>query len=225
MFSRKEKKPDSTSRSGSLAFYLSIPANYLLAIFLLGCTFFYVRKFGDSRGAAFLFSHAFLAGAIISSQFEALRFRTFIHELKHAVMVIFTGNRLKGFRAGAGEGEVTYALYEDSLHLKPFIKLAPYYFPLFSLPAFIAAVFFEDPARSSFVYALGFLFGVDLSMGYREIHCIQSDLKRVYGGFLATRSFIFGSYLCWFSLIFFWAIGGRAGYVIIFNTLMKLIGL
>jgi len=218
-FWRKKKEPDSKSRSGSFAFYFSIPANFLLACLFLGETALFINVRGETKGASFLFFHAFLAGTIIISSLKAPRFRTLIHELKHAAMVVMTGNKLRSISVGNGEGHVIYDVYKNVTHLLPFIKLAPYFFPLLSLPIFVLAFIFEGESRSYFIYALGFLFGVDLATGYKEIHGMQSDLRRVYGGFLVTRTFIFSAHLLWFSIIFLWIVGGRNAYLFLLESL------
>lgn len=219
LFRRKKKEPDFTSKSGSFAFYFSIPTTYCLTAFLLFEAVLLLQVRGEQKGSSFLFFHAFIAGAILTSSLRAPRLRTLIHELKHAALVILTGNKLQGISIGAGEGHIEYGVYEDSSHLTPFIKLAPYFFPLFSLPIFILGLLLEGDMRTALLYALGFFYGVDLSTGYGEIHSLQTDLKRVYGGFFITRLFIFGAHLLWFSLIFLWVLGGRAAYIFLLESL------
>lgn len=216
---KKKEEPDKKRRFGSFAFYLAIPATLFFASFLFAETYLFTQVRGFNKSDAAFFLHAFLAGAVVCSSLQVQRLRTLIHEFKHAALVVLTGNKITEISIGKGEGHVTYEAYEGTTHLEPFVVLAPYFFPFFSFPIFVAAMIFEGYGKTPFLYALGFFFAVDLFTAFKEMHGLQSDLKRVYGGFLATRSFIFGFHLLWSSLVFLWIVGGRAGYGFILETL------
>jgi len=223
-FWRKKKEPDTKRRFGSFAFYFSIPAALFIAAFLLLEVYMFLRLKGAEREGLTLFLHSFLAGTILTAQFKAERLRTLIHEIKHVVVATLTGQKVMEVRVGRGEGHVTYEATKDTFHLEAFVMMAPYFVPLFSFPIFLCAIALESVARPAFVYALGFFYGLDLATGYKEIHTGQSDLKRIYGGYLFTRGFLFAVHLLWFSVILVWIVGGNAAFVFIAETLSRAAG-
>src|SRR5579862_5493118 len=118
---KKKQEPDTKSRFGSFAFYFSIPAALLISAFLLTEAFLYMQFKAVERESLTLFLHAFLAGTIITAQFSAERFRTFVHEMKHAVVATLTGNKIKEIHVGRGEGHVTYEIKKANIHFEPFV--------------------------------------------------------------------------------------------------------
>ena len=141
------------------------------------------------------------------------RFRTFIHELKHAIAVIYSGSKLKNFRVGHGEGEVQYEIPEDSSHYIPMIGLAPYCMPLLSVPVVAAAMIFEGRYSEWLPLAVGLALGADLALSWGEIHSRQSDFRSVAGGFFASALYISGVLFFWVNACFLWVIGGRNAFV------------
>ena len=134
---------------------------------------------------------------------------------------MLTGNKVKEISVGSGEGHVHYEAYKDRLHLEPFVAMAPYFFPLFSLPILIGSFFLDAFYPTAALYCLGIFYGLDLTTGYREITSYQSDLKRIYGGFIATRAFLVAVNSLYLSLILFWALAGRQGILVSLELLSK----
>lgn len=209
---KKEEKIDFNRKFGSFAFYFSIPSALILSSILLVSTLNTLKQTGFQSAIWVLLSHAFISAWALFGGKRETRTKTLIHELKHAALVIITGNKLKEIKVGRTEGHVAYNVNEDTLHLEPFVLLAPYFFPLFSLPVFLCAVFLGEGNHLPFVWALGFALGIDLTTAANEVHGHQSDLRRIFGGFLATRSFIFGANLLWASLCLLWISGASKGF-------------
>ena len=203
-------KPKFKKRFGSFAFFIAIPLTVIGAIICLRSAADLIQRaeYDPIRLRAYLIG--LIPAAIFFSVVGMHRIRTFIHETKHAVLVLFTGNNVKRFRSGKYEGQVDYEMYLDTLHMEPFVLLAPYCWPLFSLPVLVAAMIFEGSSTVEFLIAVGATLACDTIFGYREIHPAQTDLKRLWGGWFVTRPFIYGLHIFWFSLCTVWALGGRA---------------
>lgn len=131
--------------------------------------------------------------------------------MKHAVVVLLTGNKLKKIVAESGEGYVEYQMYKEHVHFAPLIALAPYFFPILSFPGFICVALYDAnyPVQGSL--ALGFLLGADICFGIGEIHPHQSDFKQVVGGALFSRLYLMGFYILWPCLITLWVKSGLDG--------------
>ncbi|MCC6952836.1 MAG: M50 family metallopeptidase, partial [Deltaproteobacteria bacterium] len=160
-----------------------------------------------------LFLMGFILGALAFLGLGLHRLKTFIHEAKHAVVVLLTGNNLKNFEVGKHEGLVEYEVFKDRLHLEPFVILAPYFLPVLSFPVLIAAILTEPRYTPPFVFLMGVTLSIDLVTAHLEIHGHQSDLRRIWGGFIATRAFILGFKLMWASVCLLWVIAGRESYL------------
>ena len=218
---RKKKEPDTKKRFGSLAFYFSIPTTTVLALLVGGQTIYYFKHHPLDISRIVIFSHSFLAGILVASTLFSERIKTLVHELKHAAVVVLTGNKIKEISVGSGEGHVHYEAYKETSHLEPFVAMAPYFFPLFSLPILIASFFIDPFYPTAALYCLGIFYGIDLTTGYLEITSYQSDLKRIYGGFIATRSFLISTNLLYLLLVLFWAFTGRPGLFVSLQLLSK----
>ena len=222
MFWRKKKnEPDVKKRFGSLAFYFSIPTALALTLLVVGQTFYFFQTHPLDVSRIVIFCHSFLAGILIASTLLSERIRTLLHELKHAAVVVLSGNKVKEISVGSGEGHVHYEAYEDKSHLEPFVAMAPYFFPLLSLPILIGSFFIDAFYPTAALYCLGIFYGIDLATGYLEITSYQSDLKRIYGGFIATRAFLVSVNFLYLSLVLFWALSGRPGIFLSLELLSK----
>jgi len=150
------------------------------------------------------------AGLIVSTS-KISRLRTIIHELKHAVLVVLTGNKLNNFVADKHEGYVEYKMYENKLHFAPLIKLAPYFFPLFSLPMIIAFMVLDSFFPVQCAVLLGIALASDICFGVEEIHPFQTDFKKLFGGFIISKIYLVGFYLLWPAVLTLWVRSGPEG--------------
>lgn len=213
---RREKKPriDIRKKTWSFSFAVSIPLSFILGLLFLLSAIFLVPYFQLERAVWAISAASFLGSFAITANLPQGRFRVFIHELKHAVAVILSGNKVTDFHFDKHQGHVSYQFINDRTRFGPMIMLAPYFFPLFSLPAFIACLFIYDEnqvilMRSLLSAALAF----DLTTGYQELHPCQSDLKRVLGGFLAAGTYIAGMSFMWSATCLLLVIAGREGLI------------
>lgn len=220
-WSRKKSEPDTKRRFGSLAFYFSIPTAAVLTLLVGAQAYYYFQNHPLDVGRIVIFCHSFLAGILVATTLLSERMRTLIHELKHAALVILSGNKIKEISVGSGEGHVHYEAYQDRVHLEPFVAMAPYFFPLFSLPILLVSFFIDSFYPTAALYCLGIFYGIDLTTGYLEITAFQSDLKRIYGGFIATRAFLLAVNLFYLSLVLFWALSGKQGILVSLELLSK----
>jgi hypothetical protein len=210
---RKKKKPKKIStKVGSLSFLFSIVLMFLVGGLALISWVSLAQLQGFRADVWSLFAFGAIgAGAIICGSSES-KFRTFIHELKHSVPLVLTGGKIKEFKVGEGKGHVEYQLYKRDLHMVPIIALAPYCWPLLSLPVFICALLFEEAYRFPFCAGIGAALAIDLITGYEEIHPHQTDFKQIFGGFLVAGSFVAGAFFCWTNVCLLWVVGGRDGF-------------
>lgn len=157
------------------------------------------------------YSASLFSAVVIVTSTKMEKFRTIIHEIKHAVVVKLTGNKLKKIVAESGEGYVEYQMYKDQVHFAPLIALAPYFFPLLSLPGFICVALYDTSYPVQGALALGFLLGADICFGIGEIHPHQTDFKQVVGGAFFSKLYLVGFYILWPSLITLWVKSGITG--------------
>lgn len=200
-------------RLGSLAFFLAIPTCYVAGcISLITLLFLWNRDgFQAELGVPFICG---LVGTIaIFSLIRIEWLRTFVHEVKHYFVVLLSGNVVDDMVVKSGTGHVSYSLYESKRHFEPFIMLAPYFFPLLSLPMLIAAIVFEQNYGTLVSLLLGMALGIDLRTAWFELYPNQSDLQRIQGGFLPAALFIGGANFLWTFVCFLWVQAGLNGYL------------
>ena len=210
---KSRKKPKKHKRHFSLAFLIAIPGNFVLACL---CLIAFISLFQytliDEKTWA-VFATGVIGALAIVGGAKMSRFRVFIHELKHALVVILTGNSLKNFVVGKETGHVNFEMYEDKVHFAPIIALAPYFFPLFSLPVLILCIFLENSHNLILSFFLGASFATDLSMAYTDLHPHQSDLQKIPGGVFAGLLYLAGAHFLWLMITLLWVTAGRDSYI------------
>lgn len=210
-FNKKEKKK--IEKHSSLAFWFSIPANIILGMILLITIAIFLQNGIFEKEVWALFAVGLIFAFAILSHARISRIRVLIHELRHAILVLISGNNLKHIKVGKEEGEVGYEMFEDKVQAGPLITLAPYCFPIFSIPTLMACLFLESDYRIILSLALGFALGLDISTALDEIHPGQTDFKKVVGGFFMSALFIVSFGFFWISFCFLWVVGGRNAYL------------
>lgn len=228
MAKKKSKRKDQpeVSKAGSLwsvAFLLATLGNFFL--FSVTVMLFITSPLRSDfhRESSISFFSGFLFVFIILITTKMRKIRTIVHEMKHAVVVLLTGNKLNKIIANKDDGFVEYQMYEDRLHFAPIISLAPYFFPFFSLPILIASILVEGKSLVIAALILGMSLSADICMGIAEIHPEQSDFKSILGGFWLSKLYLVGFYLFWPLFVFLWVRTGNLGLLIGFNTLSELI--
>ena len=219
----KEQKVDCKSKSGGLLFLVSI-----ILLYILGCisliAFLFIITTVDYPSGLWLRVIIGFSGAMALFSHSGLdHLRTFIHEAKHAFVVIITGSSLQEFRATKTSGHVTYQMGEENEHLTPWITLAPYCFPLFSLPFFLCCLLTSVENHHFYVTWLAIFLGIDFTTGLHEMHVGQTDLSRIFGGFFVSASFIGGMFFSWFSLCLLWIVGGNDGLIVFLGLGLEMV--
>lgn len=210
-FSKKEKKK--IEKHQSLAFWFSIPANIILGIICFLTLIILLVNGVFEKEVLAVFTIGVIIAFSILSRAKISRLRVLIHELRHAILVLITGNNLKHVTVGEYEGEVGYEMYENKVQVGPLITLAPYCFPIFSIPTLAACIILEGDYRIILAFALGVALGLDISTALDEIHPGQTDFKKVIGGFFMSALFIVSFGFFWTSFCFLWVVGGRNAYL------------
>jgi hypothetical protein len=219
--SRKDKPK--LAKVGNLGFLLAVPSIFILALLSLIIVISLIKTYGLNTSYWALFSMGFCSTLLMLRTIKAQRFRTLVHELKHAVVVILTGNSVTNIRIGRDTGHVNYMMRLDKMHFGPIIVLAPYFLPLFSFPCLMLAIIFEPEYRLAASFILGLTFGSDIATGFEELHPHQTDLKKIFGGFLVAGSFIAGAHLLWTCLCLIWVAAGRSGYLLAWDIIVSIV--
>ena len=210
---RKNTKKDEIGKTGGLMFLLSIPFLFFLGGCLLLSWISIFLTAGTKDGQLGIFLFALIGTQVIFSSMPQGRVRIFIHELKHALFIAVVGDKIKNFSVGKDGGYVEYNVDKKDLGYTPLIALAPYYFPLLSLPALILCIVFSDMYQARLSLLLGVALAFDLNMGIGEIHSGQQDFKKVIGGFLVAGSYIAGWIFFWINVCLLWIIGDNNGFI------------
>jgi len=220
---RKKKEIKQRRTFASAAFFLAIFASFLLGSLELIHLVSLAHEYGLSKEIWFPFICGFIGALTLSLSMKVPKLRVFIHEAKHAIVVAFTGNKVTDFKVDERTGHVSYEMYKRTLHFEPFIVLAPYFFPLFSFPAFIFAIVLENYYRVPMILILGAALAVDFETAIRELHRHQSDLKTLIGGFFLCALFLAGFSLFWLTTCLLWVLNGNAALLSFLATLMTLL--
>ncbi len=170
-----------------------------------------------------IFAAGVLASGTIVGGMKLHKFRTFIHELKHAVVVVLTGNRIYDFRVDKHTGHVKYSLTHDTLKFAPIIAIAPYFLPLFSVPVLVVCLALDQTFCNWLCFLLGFSLTADIILGFQEIHPHQTDIKNSFGGIILVGLFIVSIQIMWTSLCLLWVTAGRSGFIFAGETSYEII--
>ena len=208
---KKGKKVKQPKAQWSFSFLLATIGNFFL--FSLVFILFVLSPIREilHRESLIAFSSGFFLMALVIITTKMSKLRVIIHEMKHAVVVILTGNKLGKIVANQEDGFVEYQMYENRLHFGPIISLAPYFFPLFSLPMMFVALIFEGRSLVVASLFLGICLSLDVCLGIAEVHPSQSDFRTLVGGFFLSKLYLVGFYLFWPFFIVLWVYSGTAG--------------
>lgn len=209
----KNRKKKQNSRPFSIAFLIAIPGNFIIgALALISIAHLIHISFIKTEIGA-LFASGFLSALVLVGTAKISRLRVLVHEIKHAVMVILTGNSLKGMQVKSTTGHVEFGMYENRMHFAPIISLAPYFLPLFSLPVLVACILIEASQLRILAMLLGASLATDMSMAYTDLHPHQSDLQKVTGGPFFGLLYLASAHFLWVTICMLWVVGGRSAYV------------
>jgi len=225
MFKKRRKRTarPKLRKAGGIYFLTLIPLSLLLGLVALVNLIFILIVFPLNSTAWALFVFGFIAATSIVSTMKLHKLRTFIHELKHAVVVIFTGNRLREFHVEKHTGHVSYDLLMSRAHFAPLIILAPYFYPILSLPCLAVCLFYEQSFPELLSILLGACLATDIVMGYQEIHSNQTDLKQIFGGFFIAGLFIVTIQFMWSCICLLWVSDGLEAYKFSFYNTVSIV--
>jgi Peptidase M50B-like len=220
---KKDKDKPEVSKAGSLwsvAFFLATIGNFLMFSIAAACLIIIPLRESLSKESLLSFLTGFIFMFLVLVTTKMRKFRTVIHEMKHAILVILTGNKLNKIVANKDDGFVEYQMYEDRLHFAPIISLAPYFFPFFSLPVLISAALVEGQSLVLACLFLGMSLSADICLGIGEIHPSQSDFKSIFGGFWLSKFYLVGFYLFWPTIVYLWVRVGNSGLLLAFEFMV-----
>ena len=211
------------TKRGSVVYFSLIFLSYVVGALVLITAFDLPGDLLTPTEQWSFFFGSLIATVCFAGTFSLHWLRTLIHELKHAVMVLLTGNRLRGIQVKSFTGQTHYDMYFDTLRFAPVICLAPYFFPLFSLPVLLLCVFLELVGPLFEVIVLGIALGIDMVSAYGELHPNQSDLRKVAGGIYGAGLFIAGANYMWLALSCLWVLAGKGGYVHMWKVICRFV--
>ncbi len=206
-------KKQKHKRHFSIAFFIAIPGNFILGCVCLVSFIFLLDYYIFDEKVWALFATGFIGAIAIVGTSKIPKTRVFIHELKHAIVVVLTGNSLKNFVVKTNTGHVEFEMYRNKVHFASIIALAPYFFPLFSFPMLAACLIFEGSYNLLLALALGLTLATDISMAYTDLHPHQTDLQKVTGGFFAGLLYLAGTHFMWTMICLLWVVAGRNAYI------------
>ncbi len=131
-------------------------------------------------------------------------FRTILHELRHAALILLTGNKLNRFEFYSKQqiqelntlARVFYRLRAGIWgHITgPLITTAPYYFPLLSIPAIAVCSFLPHQHQQTGLFAVGISIGIDYITSLKDFLNVnnlgEGDFVEYRGGFVFGVPFV-----------------------------------
>ena len=211
-------------RHFSIPFFLAIPGNFILTGLGIIGLHAVLAHFPLETERWAVFGTGLLSSMILVGAFKVSTLRVLMHELKHGIVVKLTGNKLYNMKVGSQTGHVEYAMYEDRVHFAPIIALAPYFYPLLSLPTFIACVLLEDLYSIPLCLALGMALGTDVASAIAELHPNQTDFQKISGGFFASALYLAGVHMMWCTICLIWLAAGRNGFAYAGYVVLEVMG-
>lgn len=200
MFKRKEK--DTTGDPvGGIALYLSIIAFTLIAI---SNSWVVISLFSiESLPRWIYFAIGILLGFAIQSLVMRGEFAVLLHEFKHLFLASVVGNKVKKLKVGDLTGHVQYSYTKKTAHYNAMIALAPYWLPIFTVPACIS-LFTPYGRQDPMLMVIGLCYGIDLLSGCRDIGRHQTDITLIRGGYFFGIWYLVAAHLTVFTLLAAW---------------------
>jgi hypothetical protein len=201
-----------------MAFFASLLA--LLALSVLFVTT--LPKLFDN--SAFINSFYFLMGGAVGASLAGFliqgRFSVFLHELKHSILSGLVGNKARAMKVKKNSGYFKYEYTAETEAYNAFIALAPYFFPLFTIPAAISAlVLWGANHMLPSIVLIGGAFGADLLLNIKDIGPHQSDISLIKGGYTVGIFYIFVANLSISLIILAWVFQGDYGLKFLLHAL------
>ncbi len=157
----------------------------------------------------------FVAGLLLGIWFAGIFIRgylsVFIHELKHSALSNLVGNKFVAFKIRRAHGHFKYKYTKETAKFNAIISLAPYFFPIITIPG-IGLVFVAYQTANYFpLLLLGFFFGNDLLLSYRDIGEHQSDLTEINGGYYVGLAYVLAMNTVITTILLAWVLQRKQG--------------
>lgn len=157
--------------------------HYLILIFILPLLYSYIAEFyrflfifNKWLGIINFFNIGIAAYILLYVFFisrKIIFIETFEHELCHTVMAWLTFQKVVSFNANAsGSGNITHT--SDNF----LIALAPYFFPIFTIPLIIIRPFIISSVQEYFNFFIGFTLAFHYMGLLKEFRPVQPDIKK-----------------------------------------------
>ncbi len=205
---------------GGFAFFISIPALFLLNIGI----YYSLIPILFTAATPFIWwlIGGFAIGVSLSPLFSRGPVYVFLHETKHAIVASLAGNKWKRMKINGDEGSYEYSYTKKTAHLNAFISLAPYWFPLLTIPAALLALPGKAPEAMRLI--VGVTLGLDFVTGIKDLGPHQTDLSLVRGGAKIATLYVLFMIGIVLGLALTWGAFGVAGFKeIAFRTFEMLI--
>jgi len=212
--SKKEKEGTPV---GCLRFYLSLVLLWVLGLLQLSLLPSFWHEDSNFRLALFVFGA--ITGALLGSFIYRGSVATLIHEYKHAILSGLVGNKWKKLKVDGGSGAFQYSYSRETAVYNAFISLAPYFLPLFIIPATLLGLVFYSHPYPLMVGIVGVGYGLDTYMNQHDISPHQSDFFLIRGGYRVGLAFVLGINLVIFTTLISWVLADLEGFILTWNGL------
>lgn len=219
---RRKRKGDKITpqKSGGIAFFMSL---FFLTVLTLSNIYSLPGLWGPVALQRLV---RFLAGFVVGGWFASTlikgRHAVLIHEVKHAIISGFAGNKWKRMKVKGDSGYFRYAYSKSTAEYNAFIALAPYWLPLFTLPALLIALPIWWHSHELVIVIVGIGYGADCILNIRDISPVQSDITHITGGFNVGLSYIVVINLAVVTILLAWVMEGVTGLTFLLFGLWKI---
>lgn len=169
-------------------------------------------QFGSGTALGAWFGHMFIRG----------RTHVFLHEFKHSLVSGLVGNRAKAIKVQQETGKFTYEYTKDTKKFNALISLAPYFLPIFTIPAIGLATACFEMLSAGYLIMIGVGYGIDCALNWRDISPIQSDFQNISGGFKVGVLFVVAMNVTIFTYLAAWVSQGWLGIKFLFTVLYNI---
>jgi hypothetical protein len=180
-----EKREVTLAKAGTVGgffFFLSLTFATILALINID-TLIVILRLSHSFLLVLTLCGIFIGNRVAESLITG-HWAVFFHELKHYIPSNLVGNRSKGMKIDKESGHFQYQYTKHTAKYNALIALAPYWFPLFTIPMLaLPYLMFYPPHHITHVIIVGVAFGMDLTMNLRDLSEHQSDLQAIRGGY------------------------------------------
>ncbi len=189
---------------GGIVFFFSLIFLYVLG--LLNTIALISIYNSSSTERLLLFLLAGCTGGWLASLLVKNEFAVLLHEYKHAIVSNLVGNKWKEMKVEEETGHFQYSYTEETKAYNAFIYLAPYYFPLFTIPAFLLGIPLLQVHTNAYLFFVSFWYGADVFLNYNDIGPHQTDFSNLLGGYRIGLLYVIGMNFTILSILMAWVL-------------------